>query len=498
VQVQAAEIHVDGADDGVRLVGQADLRVDEAGAVLEDAHARLGQHLVVRARDRVDVPLVRDPRRDDAHVDAGLGGDAEGGGHLLVEDEVGRHDPDRVARGLDELLKDRRADILIVERAVRERLQIAVTARQLDGIKRPEGVDRLLEPRDIVPHGQEHDRHRPRGLAAHENAAVLPVAVGRGDVDVFVGQGDAAREGGSAVDDHELAVIPVVEPRGQDRNIGIENMGLDADGAELFAVVARQARDAAEVVVQNAHVEAGRRLAPQHVEDGRPHLALVDDEKLEEDVVLGLLQLLEHALEARLSAGIVGGFGVVVNGEAGALQKIARVVVGRPGLLLQLGEHGLVLMEIAHGDGVDFFHLAVFMAGGLVAAEEQIDGQPRDGEGQDQHDPRDLVRGVVPVRDDHDDGDPGKSGERDVDPLPVVPQPQHPGQQETDLQQKGQRHDHDALKQQLRQIPHDSSPFLYQKMFDWTIIIISANALPRKPGHRNFCLKITIETARAI
>ena len=126
VKIQAPKIHIDRADDGVPVICQADLRVDEAGLELKNAHARLRQRLVVCPRHSMDVPFVRNTRRDNAHIDARFCRHAERRDHLVIQNQIRRHDPEPAAGGLDEALEDRRAHVLVVQRAVCKRLQIAL------------------------------------------------------------------------------------------------------------------------------------------------------------------------------------------------------------------------------------------------------------------------------------------------------------------------------------------------------------------------------------
>ena len=75
-------------------------------------------------------------------------------------------------------------------------------------------------------------------------------------IDVLVGQIDAAGEARFAVDDHELPVVAVVEPAGHDRHEGIERLGPDAPLGQLLFIAAGKGGDAAEIVVEDPHVQA--------------------------------------------------------------------------------------------------------------------------------------------------------------------------------------------------------------------------------------------------
>ena len=93
----------------------------------------------------------------------------------------------------------------------------------------------------------------------------------------------------------------------------------------------------------------------------------------------------------------------------------------------------------------------------LNAAKEQIDREPRHREGQDQHDPRDLVAGIDAAGDDIDDHGPAQHVHGDADPEKIGPQIRRHDDQEPDLQQNADRDRHDPLEHQLGQIPHSAA-----------------------------------------
>jgi len=91
----------------------------------------------------------------------------------------------------------------------------------------------------------------------------------------------------------------------------------------------------------------------------------------------------------------------------------------------------------------------VLVAGNFVAAEEQIDRQSRHGEGQNQHDPRDLIAGIDTARDDINNDCPAQHVHGDPDPEKVGPQIRRHHDQKYDLQRNAERHRYDPLKHQL-------------------------------------------------
>ena len=392
--------------------------MDKAGLILENAHARLRQDLVVGARHGVDIPFVRNAGGNDAHIDAGLCRDAQRRDHLVVQNQIRRHDPDAAAGRLDEALENRRADVLMVQRAVCKGLQIPFTSGRFRVI-RAERRNILLQTRDIVPDAQKHHDHRPDRLAADQNAAVLPMPEALDFVDVFVREIDPSRKADLSVDDHELAVVAVVESAGEHGDKGIEHVRLNAHLAQLFAVAHRKAGDAAEIVVHHAHVDALHRLAAQHVQDRVPHLAVIDDEKFEKNIVLRLFQLLKHARKAALAARKIDRLRVIINRVTRAGKQVARMVPRRNICFFQRLHHALVLPQMLGNHNLDARHAAVFPVGNAVAAEEQIDRNARNREGENQNDPRHLIRRIASAGHNGQHRNPRNHTHCDTHPVPV-------------------------------------------------------------------------------
>ena len=100
---------------------------------------------------------------------------------------------------------------LVVSRGVAVGLHHAVIADALERFGRgAEGDGVVLLVADIIPHGKEHLRERVGRPPAYLYAAVEPVPEPLALVDILVRQVNAAGEGGHAVHDADLAVVPVV------------------------------------------------------------------------------------------------------------------------------------------------------------------------------------------------------------------------------------------------------------------------------------------------
>lgn len=130
MQVQAAVVKIDRADNGLAVIADEHLRVHEAGRVLIDLDAGVEQLAVVPLGERKGKLFIRHVRQNELHIHAALGRKRERHDHRLIEDEVRREDA-HIALGMAEDVEiDALADALVIERAVGIRQDIAPRLRQ--------------------------------------------------------------------------------------------------------------------------------------------------------------------------------------------------------------------------------------------------------------------------------------------------------------------------------------------------------------------------------
>ena len=212
---------------------------------------------------------------------------------------------------------------------------IAVRGREplrRDGVGRHgEELLKLRLPED-APHLEEEDGQRSDSLAFQHDGGVLPAAILLDVVDVLVGEVHAAGKTHLAINDENFPVVAVII-MGRDKGLHRrEHPALDAQLFEAAGVIPGQGGELAGAIVHHPDVHALSGLAGQHFEDLAPHEALVDDEVLEEDVLLGLFQLAQQLFELGLAAGEVGNFRVPVDREAAALSVEIPRQRGRAGV----------------------------------------------------------------------------------------------------------------------------------------------------------------------
>lgn len=157
--------------------------------------------------------------------------------------------------------------------------------------------------------------------------------------------------------------------------------------------------------------------------------------------------------------------------------------------------HALVLAQVLGDHDLDARHAAVFPVGDAVAAEEQIDRDARNREGENQNDPRHLIRRIASAGHNGQHRNPRNHTHCDTHPVPVFAQPVHPRHYKQDLQQNTQRHHNHALKQQLRQIPHRRTSF---RFFPYCQYNTFAASLQAGIAVLNFCLKILLVSNRRL
>ena len=427
--------------------------MDKPRRVLVDAHPRFDQHLVVGPCHRVDIPFVRHVGGNDPHVQPRLGRRGQRRDHLAADDEVGGGDVDIPVRLVDEVQVHRLPHRLVVQGAVGVGLHHPVAGHRLPLV--PPGVVEgvvIPGPPDVVPQGKEHQGEAPHRVATQQHRRVLPVAVLGVGVDVLVRQVDAAGEAGVAVDDADLPMVPVVQPAGEHRHEGVKDAAPDALLLQHPLVVGRQRHHAAQVVVHHPDVQTGLGFALQHLQDGVPHPPLLDDEVFQKDIVLRLLQFLQHPGELDLPQGKVLHRGVLVGGRAGDPPDVLRLVVGVGALLFQVHVPGQGYLVDALKVFPHLHQPALLLAAHLVAAQHQVEDAAEHRHQQDGDDPGDLVGGVAAVVDDvqhrrHADGD---ADGVEVDEILLEPQQHH--QQDSQLGQDGQPHQHHPVEQQLEQL----------------------------------------------
>ena len=282
----------------------------------------------------------------------------------------------------------------------------------------------------------------------------------RPNVDILVGQVDAAGKAGPAVDNEQLPVVPVVQPQGHHRHQPVEHPALDSLLHEGLVVVPGEGEHTAEVVIQHPDLHALGGLPLQDGQDAVPEDPGLDDEVLQKDILFRLLQLLQHPGKGLVSQGEVLGLRVGVGGTGGPALQIA----GLAGGIAPQGEEVVGLEVLLQGKKGLFQHALHPLPGALgnvAAPNHQVENPAEDGEGQDEQEPGYFIAGVHPAA---HNGDGGGHAEGDTAPVKDLRgrEGDHHNGQRGNLGQQGQRHKHRAVEQDIQKLFHGKSPSLHK------------------------------------
>ena len=346
VVVQAPVVEIDGPHHRLPVVADEALGVDEAGGVGVELHACAVQGGEMGLGQVVGALLVRDPRQDDPHIHPPTGGVAQGRFHLLVQNQVGGHDMDVFFRPVQQVHVHLLAHPVIVQGAV------GIGHHEAGGVgsfhRRAEKFVIFRRPQVGAPELEEHDREAPDRRTLEHQGGVLPVAVFFPAADVLVGQVDAAGEAHPAVDDQDLAVVPVVIVGGDEGFQGGEDLAPDAQQLHLLGVIPGQQGEFAGPVVHQPHIHSGGSLALEDLQDVVPHVALIQDEIFQENEFFCLFQLCQHLPEEGVAGGEIGAVGAVEDREAAAAADIPGHACGAGGLALKgLQDPGVLVQLVA-------------------------------------------------------------------------------------------------------------------------------------------------------
>ena len=355
MELEGPVVHIGAAHQRQLPVRQNALGVEEAGGVAVDLHPVAQQLPPVGLRHHVGHLLVRDARHHQPDIHPGVGGDAQGLLHGGLHGVVGGGEvehPPGLADDLEIGLQHRVVGVIL--RPVAEGLAVAFPRRGL----RPGAVVVQLVgqlPADHPPHADKLQREAPGGVPLDPDAGILPVAEAADAVGVLVADVDAPGIGPVPVDDGDLPVVPVVEVEPVHVLVdGVEDLQLDAAVLDGLQHGVRESGDVAEVVEDDLDLHPGGGPLPQDGEDPVPDLPLRQDVVLQEDVRLGLSQMLDEVVEKRRPVREVVGVGIPVEPEIPLLK-----VGGHPSpvgeLPAQPGEVGLAGLDDGaplrgHGD----------------------------------------------------------------------------------------------------------------------------------------------------
>ncbi|CDA61595.1 unknown [Clostridium sp. CAG:169] len=262
--------------------------MNKTRGVLINFYTGFHQHLVVAAGYCVHIPFIRHMRGDDADIDAAFCCGVHRSHHLVAQNEVWGRDVYITFCLVDEVEVDRFSHRFVIQRVVCKRLDDALCIL-VPAVRVVSGVVLALFFNQVVPHRQEHGGQAEHRFSFQQDGGILPVSMLFIAVDIFIGKVDAAGKADVTVDDTDLAVVTGVKMAGQDWDEGVKNLALDPLFPQGLFISGRQGQDAAHIVIDDTDIHALLRLFLQHIQNGVPHGAFLNDEVFHEDITLGFL-----------------------------------------------------------------------------------------------------------------------------------------------------------------------------------------------------------------
>ena len=121
MQIKTAVIQIDRAAGGAHAVRDKLFGMDKSRHKLINLHTMADQILVVRPGNRIDQPLVGNVRHDDGNLHPALRGVDERRDHLVIQNQIRRHDVHIVLRPVQNIHVNRPPDEVIIVRIIPER-----------------------------------------------------------------------------------------------------------------------------------------------------------------------------------------------------------------------------------------------------------------------------------------------------------------------------------------------------------------------------------------
>ena len=296
-------------------------------------------------------------------------------------------------------------------------------------------------------------------------------------IDVFVGQVDAAGEGGLSVDDQDFPVVAVVHDGAEDRGDAIERNAADAFRLQGFRVGHGKGGEAAHVVIEDAHVEPFRGLLFQHFMHPVPHLPAGDDEVLEKDELLCLLQFFQNHGEAVIPQGVVveAVFIILINRESGVAGKVMDLSARGREIFTGPADQFLIICFMI------IFFAVLFrapeapdrFAGQNIRPEEKVKACSEDRKKKNEKDPHQVGRQVAAGADDIQNDQDANQAENSCNPAGNAAEPVEEGIDQKAFPKDRDEHHGGAVKKKLADF-HECPP----------LRLCKKNRQPGPPSHQ--------------
>ena len=321
--IQAPVVQIDRTDHCLLIVRDKDLCVYKPRRILVNLYTCFHQFFIISSRNDERIFLVRNMRHQDHHLDAPPRRVRQRSDHLVIQDQIRRHNMYIILGGIQNIQIDSasyprfpvRTDVIRNKKAIG--LLIIFLQRLILQIC-------LLFRLGNVPHFQKHERKPFHSIAFQADRRILPVTEPDFPVNIFVCQIRASRMGNPPVDDQDFPMIPVVIMAGEHRMDRRIHFAADSIFFQNFRVKLRKKRQGTHTVIHDTHFHALLYLLLQHFQNFMPQISFFDNEVFHENKLLRAPQILHQRLKLILTQRIIVCVGFVVDCAVCVLSHIFR------------------------------------------------------------------------------------------------------------------------------------------------------------------------------
>ena len=244
----------------------------------------------------------------------------------------------------------------------------------------------FLFPGGQLPQFQKCCRQTPDSLSLQPYAGILPVSIGMGSSEIFIGQIVSAGESHFSVNDGDLPVIPVIHKQIQRGNSGIEYTAPDAPGIEPPGKLHVHISHGTEIIIQQPDFHACFCLPLQNLQKFPKGGAILHNEILHKNKGFRLFQILFHGFQRRLSQWIVSQRCIAPDRAACKIPQVTKLICIRRILCRKLLKN-LLLLHQKGCQSLPDLPQPLSGASGISQRYQQIQRKTHHGKQQDQNDP---------------------------------------------------------------------------------------------------------------
>ena len=323
-----------------------------------------------------------------------------------------------------------------------------------------------------VPHLQEQECKAGSRIPLQHNRNVLPMPEAFSPVDILIRQIDASVKGDLSVDHQDLPVIPVVIVRGNNRPDRGKRLRLNTVLLQPFAVIRRKGGYLKHTVIHHTHIHALLCFFNEQLQDAAPHIAFINDEKLQKNELFRLLQFLHHSFEHILTQRKIRHLRLVIHGKAAAPVQVFPQIVRAGRIRRQPFQHSLRLRQSVDGPADHIIHTLPDLPMPDIGLGEGQQGHAGDRyEGDDEH-PGQFGGGVHPAVEQINDSGQREQHAETREERKQIPQPCIKTDRNQYLSRQQQYNEKEPAEDQMKQsffsglrqsvnVTHLYTPFLF-------------------------------------